>query len=87
MKEFTTEMLQTLMEANKGVRGTVEYTKYWMEQDFKYKGRWVFCQHYIPIKTGIIKTFKGNTYIITEDINGYHDRFHVTDEVKKLLNI
>lgn len=87
MKEFTTEMLQILKDANDSVRGTTEYTKYWMEQDFLSKRRWVFCQHYIPIKTGIIKTFKGKTYIITEGIHGYDDRFHVTDAVKELLNI
>lgn len=88
MKEFTAEMLQTLKDANDSVRGTVNYTKYWMEQDFKSKGRWIFCQNYIPMKTGVIKTFKGNTYIITEDTTyGYDDRFHVTNAVKELLNI
>jgi hypothetical protein len=87
MKEFTKEMLQTLIEADKKVRGTVEYTKFLMQYDYKEKGRWHFCTHTLPHKTGIIKTFKGKTYIITEGWQTEGNRYHVTDEVKALLNI
>ena len=93
MKEFTKEMLQTLIEADKQVRGTPEYTKYLMEHDYKRGGNWHFCTHTIPHKTGIIKTFKGKTYIITEGqilgmVKGSDaERYHVTDAVKELLNI
>ena len=87
MKEFTAEMLQTLTKANDSVRGTPEYTKYLMEQDFKSKGRWVFCAHSIPMHKGNVKTFKGKTYIITETFMGYEERYHVTDTVKELLKI
>ena len=84
MKEFTAEMLNALTEANNSVKGTREYTKFHMETTCKNeKGRWFFIGYYIPSATGIIKTFKGNTYIITA--SGY--RYHVTDEVKNLLGI
>ena len=84
MKEFTTEMLNKLTEANNSVKGTREYTKFYMESTYKNEnGRWFFVGYYIPHSTGIIKTFKGNTYIITPS----GDRYHVTDEVKELLGI
>jgi hypothetical protein len=93
MKEFTKEMLHTLIEADKQVRGTSDYAKYRMQNDYKWNGNWKFLTHTIPHKTGVIKTFKGKTYIITEGqilgvVHGADAyRFHVTDEVKALLNI
>ena len=87
MKEFTAEMLNALTEANNKVKGTTEYTKFHMENEIKSeKGGWHFASHSIPHQTGIIKTFKGNTYIITENAF-YKERYHVTDEVKELLGI
>ena len=84
MKEFTAEMLNALAEANNSVKGTKEYYKFDMATDCKREnGTWFFVGYYIPHTTGIIKTFKGNTYIIT---NGDH-RYHVTDAVKNLLGI
>lgn len=84
MKEFTTEMLNALTEANNKMKGTSEYTRFHMETECKNeKGKWFFVGHYTPYTTGVIKTFKGNTYIIT---NNDH-RYHVTDAVKNLLGI
>lgn len=83
MKEFTAEMLSALRDANESVKGTNRYGKYLMETDCKSeKGRWFFVGHYIPHTTGTIKSFKGNTYIVTPE-----ERYHVTDAVKELLNI
>lgn len=83
MKEFTAEMLDTLREANESVKGTNQYGKYYMETDCKSdKGRWFFVGHNIPYTTGTIKTFKGNTYIVTPK-----ERYHLTDAVKELLGI
>lgn len=93
MKEFTKEMLQTLTDANNSVKGTNEYYKYRMQNDYKRNGNWQFITHTIPHKTGIIKTFKGKTYIITEGqmlnmVKGADAyRYHVNDAVKELLNI
>lgn len=94
MKEFTAEMLQTLQNANDSVCGTVDYTKYHMECYIKdiqrTNKRWKFYCWTIPHATGTIKTFNGETYIVCE-FNGlfgqYMERYHVTDEVKELLNI
>lgn len=89
MKEFTKEMLAKITEANDKLRGTSEYWKFHMESYCKNeKGRWFFVGHYIPFshETGIIKTFKGNTYIITEGTSGV-TRYLVNDAVKELLGI
>lgn len=86
-KEFTKEMLQTLIEADKKVQGTPEYTKYHMMYDYKEDGRWHFVMWTIPHKTGFIKTFKGKTYIICEGWNTEGNRYHVNDAVKELLGI
>lgn len=86
-REFTNEMLQTLLEAELKVLGTPEYNKYAMEYDYKENGRWHFCTWTIPHKTGIIKTFKGKTYIITEGWMTEGNRYHVSDAVKELLGI
>lgn len=83
MKEFTAEMLNTLTEANNSVKGTSEYCKFYMACECKSeKGKWFFVGYYNPYTTGVIKTFKGNTYIIADG-----NRYSVTDEVKNLLNI
>ena len=91
MKRFTAEMLNALIAANNSVKGTKEYYKFQMETDCKSeKGTWFFVGFYIPHTTGIIKTFKGNTYIITCDQRFFGNsdhRYHVTDEVKTLLGI
>lgn len=83
MREFTAEMQSTLSQANESVKGTNEYSKYYMETDCKSdKGRWFFVGHNIPYTTGTIKTFKGNTYIVTQK-----ERYHVTDAVRELLGM
>lgn len=83
MKEFTKEMLETLTAANEAVKGTTEYSKYSMETDCKSDaGKWFFVGWNIPYTTGAIKTYRGNTYIVT-----VKERYHVTDAVKQLLNI
>ena len=87
MKEFTKEMLGKLMEANNSMKGTNNYTKYHMENEAKSEnGRWFFIGHSIPYQTGIIKSFKESTYIITES-SSCKARYRVTDEVKNLLGI
>ena len=85
MKEFTAEMRNTLTEAHNKVKGTPEYYKFEMSCESKNeRGRWFFLGYYIPHTTGIIKTFKGNSYILT---HSNLQRYLVTDEVKALLNI
>lgn len=86
MKEFTQEMLEKLQAASDAVKGTREYSRYYMQQEFKHNGRWCFCYHAIPYMAGKIKTFKGRTYIITESIYDVK-RYAVTEEVKELLGI
>jgi hypothetical protein len=86
MKEFTQEMLEKLQAANDAVKGTREYNTYYMQQEYKRNGRWHFCYYTIPHMAGKIKTFKGSTYIITE--NAYVvERYAVNDAVKELLGI
>lgn len=87
MKEFTLEMLQKLSKAHKETCGTPKYTKYLMQYDYKEGKRWHFCNHTIPHQTGIIKTFKGNTYIICDGWHTDGNRYLVTDAVKELLGI
>ena len=94
MKEFTTEMLNKLTEVNNSVKGTNKYYKFQMSCSKKYDddNRWRFTYCWgIPYTTGKIKSFKGNTYIITEikDHFGHNTlvRYEVTDAVKELLGI
>lgn len=93
MKEFTAEMLTKLTEARNSVKGTSKYYKFDMPCYKKYDddNRWKFINCWgIPITTGKIKTFKGQTYIITEHRcfwGDYLERFEVTDAVKELLGI
>lgn len=86
MKEFTQEMLEKLQAANDAVKGTREYSTYYMQQEYKRNGRWHFCYHGIPHMSGKIKTFKGNTYIITESAYDT-ERYFVHDAVRELLGI
>jgi hypothetical protein len=80
-------MLAALTVANNMVKGTTSYHKYYMEAEAKNdKHRWFFLGHAVPSQTGIIKTYKGNTYIITESSTSI-TRYHVTDKVKELLGI
>lgn len=84
MKEFTAEMLKALTEANNSVKGSTNYSKFYMQTECKNeKGRWFFVGNYIPHNTGKIRTFKDNTYIITES----DERYLVSEEVKELLGI
>lgn len=90
MKEFTTEMLEKLSNAQESVRGTADYLKYHMECDWKYNGSWRLQSWSIPRTTGKIKTFKGKTYIVTEYegcFERYPVRHTVSEEVKELLGI
>lgn len=82
MKEFTKEMLDKLIEANESVKGTVDYLKYYMECDWKYKGSWRFQSWSIPNTTGKIKTVKDKTYIITE-YEGIFERYPVRHTVER----
>lgn len=87
MKEFTQEMLDKLTEANNKMKGTSGYYKFHMLCEAKSEsGRWFVISHSVPYQTGIIKSFKENTYIITEN-SYYKERYHVTDVVKELLGI
>lgn len=87
MKEFTAEMLEQLKKANASVMGTGEYNKFSMLVDFLNGKRWKFAMWGIPHMVGTIKTFKGNTYIVTTDAYGDSKRYTVTDEVRALLGL
>ena len=87
VKEFTTEMISQLNDANDALRGTPEYFKYLMDSDFKKTGgKWKFIGHGIPSRAGKFKTIKGTTYIVTECAEG-QNRYIVTEAVKELLGI
>lgn len=86
MKEFTQEMLDTLHRADKELMGTTSYAKYQMEASFKHDVRWNFIGWNLPYRTGKIKTVKGKMYIIIDTPDG-QERYAVSEEVKKLLNI
>ena len=87
MIEFTSEMLNTLTEAHNKVKGTTDFRKYIMETDCKSgNGKWFFVGHSVPNSTGAIKTVNGKTYIMTEEHTA-KTRYHVTDEVRELLDI
>lgn len=85
MREFTKEMLDKLSVANESVKGTRNYQKYYMSITAKSEktGKWFHTGYYIPFTTGTFRKSKDNLYIIT--VSG--DRYEVTDEVKKLLDI
>ena len=87
MKQFTKVMLDKLHNAHDEVKGTQNYTRYYMECSARTNGRWKFIGYSIPFVAGKIKTVKDKTYIVTKDGYGDNVRYLVTDKVKELLNI
>lgn len=95
------EQIDKIKQANETVKGTLEYGKYTMQYEYKYKNKndesfcnWKFVGYGIPIKNMIyhLKKIKNNLYIISEEYedsfgNLTVDRWLVTDTVKYLLSI
>jgi hypothetical protein len=83
-KTLTTEELTLIYESGIALEGTSSYNKYYMESYYKINGKWSFVGWGTPFKSvsTTIKKVKDNYYIMQGD-----DRFKVTDEVNKLLNI
>ena len=89
-RQFTAEMLQKLKEANEAVKGTDEWMKYEMETYHKSSTTERFTNFsgfYIPYITGVIRTFRGQTFIYTDTHCGIESRYTVTPEVAALLGL
>lgn len=96
-KTLTFEDLKTLWNAHDVLRGTKDYQKYLMQNEWKHKfadgsySNWKFAGWYIPysIDEAIVKRVGDNVYIMSKepDFNGTIDRWLVTEEVNELLNI
>ena len=89
-KKFTSEMLRTLKNAAKSVRGTTEFTKYNMETDVKYseKDSYTFIAWGTPTMSSDIIEYayieRGFIYI---KVSICFYRYRLTDNVKELLHI
>lgn len=98
-KIVTDEQIQKIIDANETVCGTVNYTKYSMCCEYKYKktdnnwSAWKYVAWTIPYSTGkfakyYFKTVKGKLYIMAEcEYMGEIERYEVTPAVKELLDI
>ena len=80
------KQISKIQEANESVEGTRDYTKYYMETEYKNsKGVWKFIGHSVPPyknDDGILKTVKGNTYLMIRD-----GRYKLRDVHKELLGL
>ena len=94
-KKVTNKQLNTIAMAHKAVCGTVNYTKYLMCMEYKYKKDdkwtgWKFVSWTIPTvlvnNTYYFKTVKGKLYIMIDRENEV-ERYEVTPAVKDLLGI
>lgn len=76
--------MEIIIEENKKVIGTSDYSKYKMATYGKREnGTWFFMGWYTPNeKTAILKKVKNNLYLITENV-----RYTVNDDVRKLIEI
>lgn len=95
---ITKEEIKKINDLNNSVRGTSEYTKYHMMQEFKYKkdGKWTpwiyagYIDH-INIKNLFVETVNDNVYLVSESFDELSDdivyRYEVTDTIKEILDL
>ena len=98
-KIVTDEQIQAIIKANESVCGTVDYTKYSMCCEYKYReinnkwSAWRYVAWTIPYGTGkfvkyYFKTVRGKLYIMAESkYDNEIERYEVTPAVKELLSI
>lgn len=97
---LTEEELNKIIQAHDSLVGTTEYRKYHMCLEFKMKingkdkwTKWEYCAWGIPQTTQYyFKKLNGKLYLMSEIHKDQYDnedveRYEVTDEVKKLLQI
>ena len=77
-------LLNVIREENEKMRGTTNYSKYHMISESKINGRWIFTGWTVPCEeSAIVKQVKNNIYLMPNSTN----RYTITEEIKKLLNI
>lgn len=94
MKKFVSpEQLNRIYEANEQAKGLLDFSKYHMclECKFKSDGKWTGWKYMtwtIPSITGTyyFKTVKGKLYMM-RDLDLEVERFEVTPIIKNLLNL
>lgn len=98
-KVVTDEQILAIIRANEAVCGTVDYMKYSMCCEYKYKkinnewSAWKYVAWTIPHGTGkyvkyYFKTVRGKLYIMAEcEYDSEVERYEVTPTVKELLKI
>lgn len=95
MKKFVSpEQLNRIFEANENQKGCVNFWKYHMCLECKFKsvdGKWTgwkHCTWSVPSVNGTyyFKTVKGTMYMMRE-LDSEVERFIVTREIKELLNL
>lgn len=95
---ITKEEIKKINDLNNSVRGTTEYAKYHMTQEFKYKKddkwtRWIFAGYIDRIyrKHLFVKTVKDKVYLVTDTFTELDsdtvDRYEVTDTIKEVLGL
>ena len=95
---LTTEEIKKINDLNNSVKGTTEYAKYYMTQEFKYKKdgkwtRWIYSGHinHIYRKNLFVKYVKDKIYLVTETFTELGedtvDRYEVTDAIKEVLGL
>ena len=95
---ITKEEIKKINDLNNSVRGTTEYAKYHMTQEFKYKKdgkwtRWIYAGYidHIYRKNLFVKYVKDKIYLVTETFTELDsntvDRYEVTDVIKEVLGL
>ena len=82
-KTITAAQLAAIIAADETVMGTAEYSRYYMEYQYKHNGKWKYGGWGIPRDTEEkpVKTYGGNRYIMINE----EKRFLMTETVEALI--
>ncbi len=91
----TSQNLKAHEEAYKATKGTPEYCRYLMANEFKAKGssKFVHIGYSIPTVFNLdkvnmyIKTIRDKSYIYVEESDGGIERFYIDKEVARFYNV
>ena len=63
MKTITAAQLEAIFNANEALKGTAEYSRYYMEYEYKHNGKWKYGGCGVPFQKQTdlpVRTYKGS---------------------------
>lgn len=83
-KKITTAQMEAIRAANEAVKGTTEYSHYYMCYEYRTNGKWFFGGYGVPHTTEEkpIRTYGDKRYIMIND----ERRFTITPAVEEIIN-